>query len=463
MTPRDVVADPGGLAARFGDHVRGEGLVEPGHRVVVAVSGGLDSVVLLHLFRFHPPVEDVVLTAAHLDHRMRPGSAADARWVTGLARAWNVGLRLAAAEPVPAREAEARSVRYAFLRRVAVREGADRVATAHHADDQAETVLFRAVRGTGVGGLRGIRERGPQGLIRPLLPFWREDLEAYAGAVGLRWRVDPTNRDTTRARNALRHRVLPMLEEDVAPGTRRALVRLARNARREDEAWQSLLPRLLEGVVREDAEDRVVVAREALLAYHSAVAARLVRALARRLGTVLDEAGTRAAMEFTTSGRSGGGVDLAGGLRLRRDFDRLIFLRREEGADPQPSRGSLIVPGSAPGHGHLTLGSRSYTVRWGPDVPGRWTAVFPVEELSFPLRLRGWHPGDRIHLPYGSKKLKKLFQEARIPAAERHGWPILVDARDQVLWVPGVVRSDRVAREAPGTFLTLGIDDVDEN
>ncbi|HSR42221.1 MAG TPA: tRNA lysidine(34) synthetase TilS, partial [Longimicrobiales bacterium] len=448
------------------------GLIEPGDRVLVALSGGLDSMVLLHLLRFHPPVASLRLGAAHLDHAMRGGSAADARWVAGVARAWSVHLRTERADPPPRDEAEARAARYDFLRRAREAEAADRIATAHHADDQAETVLFRAVRGTGVAGLRGIREWGPRGLIRPLLPFWREELAGYADAVGLGWRTDPTNRDPRHVRNVLRHRVLPLLEEEVAPGARRALARLARHARREERAWNSLLPDLLDGVVTEARKGRIVVAREGLLAYDSAVRARLVRAFVRRLGTVLDEAGTRVALEFTRSGPSGRGIDLAGGVRLRRDFDRFVFHRPAAGADAGASaRAHLTIPGPEGGSGRLVVGGSRYDVRWGRALPeplpgaecSGWTATFPVTGLGFPLRLREWRPGDRMRRRYGRKKLKKLFAEARVPAPERRRRPVLVDDAGTTLWVPGVARADLTVRGEPGESLILRIDHADHD
>lgn len=449
------------------EHVRREDLLSDRDHVLVALSGGLDSVVLLHLLRFDPPVQDLEVTAAHLDHRMRTGSAADARWVSGLTAAWDVPLVSGTADPAPTGEEGARSVRYAFLRRVAEEVGATRIATAHHADDQAETVLFRAVRGSGTGGLAGIRDRGPGGLVRPLLPFWRRELEAHAHASGLGWRVDPTNDEPGFARNVLRHEILPRLEAKVAPGARKALVRLARLARQEREAWQSLLPGLLSGVVESSEEGRIVAARGALLAHHPAVRARIVRALAQRLGIGLDEAGTRVATRFTATGTSGKSIGLAAGLELRRDFDRIVLEVGQRLPDSEAETGGdvLVIPAPDPGSGTVDLGGRRWEVRWHPgrEKEGPSSASFPLESISFPLRVRRWRAGDRIRLDYGEKKLKKLFAEAQVPRRDRGVRPILVDACGQVLWIPGLARSARFAPDALRASLTLGVEHAQED
>src|SRR5690606_39531002 len=146
--------------------------------------------------------------AAHFDHGMRPGSAADAEWVAGLCEAWRVPLERERAASPPRSQAEARAARDRLLQHAAARVGADRIATAHHADDQAETVQNRSIRGTGLRGLAGIPERRGR-IVRPLLPFRRAELEAYARAAGLRHRADPPNYPLSYARHPLRHEVRP--------------------------------------------------------------------------------------------------------------------------------------------------------------------------------------------------------------------------------------------------------------
>jgi tRNA(Ile)-lysidine synthase len=437
---------------------------ERGDRLVVALSGGLDSVVLLHMLRFAPELGGPELVAAHLDHRMRPDSGEDARWVAELAHAWGVPIELGAAgaPAAPSSEAEARDARYAFLEEVRARVSARWILTAHHADDQAETVLFRIARGTGVAGLRGIPVRRGA-LLRPLLSVWREELTEYAVAHDLAYRVDPTNTDPRFARNLIRHRIVPALV-DVAPGARRSLVRLARVAAREERAWRALLPGLLEAALLERSPERVVLARDALAGWPEALQARVLRRCTRELGGALDEAGTRSLIAFTKSGASGRVQPLSGGVVVAREFDRIVLERSGPRATEQP----LEIAAADTGQGVVEIGGRHWTARWSrrrfsdaADSAGLVTAVFAVARLAFPLCLRGWRPGDRIRLRYGSKKLKKLLGESRIPRSDREVLPVLVDARGRVLWVPGVAR-DAATEPAPGEeFLQIGVRDGD--
>jgi tRNA(Ile)-lysidine synthase len=419
------------------------GAPAPDTPVVVALSGGLDSVVLLHLMRFSRPTSRPAprLLAVHFDHRMRPGSRADARWVRGLCTAWGVELVEGAADAPLHSEAGARAARYAFLRDATERFGGATIVTAHHADDQAETVLFRMLRGTGTEGLRGIRATRADGIWRPLLRSWREELVDYGTAVGLGWREDHSNADLGYARNALRHRILPATERLVAPGARRSLVRLAERAAREEEAWESLIPSLIASLAPERDAHGVRLDRAPLAALHPAVRARVLRALALELGLRLDTRRTRLVVDFAASAESGRRIDLGDGVILRRDLERLTLARAND--DRVEHDRPLLIPGPSSGAGEAVLAGRVVRVGWGAEVPGRATAVerFLGDELRFPLSMRAWERGDRMRASGGTRKLKQIFLEARIPAPERRAVPVLSDAEGDILWIPGVARS----------------------
>jgi tRNA(Ile)-lysidine synthase len=445
---------------RFQAQFKGEEWREGPPTLLVALSGGLDSLVLLHLLRSLPGLPEMDVRAAHFDHAMRPGSGEDALWVGGVCEEWEVPLDVGRADSPPTSEDQARELRYEFLLGVKENVKARFLLTAHHADDQAETILFRIFRGTGMAGLAGIPRRRHPGILRPLLAFSRATLEEYAAVHGIRPRVDPSNQDRTIPRNFLRHEVIPAVEGAVAPGARESLRRLARLARENEAAWESLLPEILSGLERE-SDRGIVVVRSALLAYHPAVRARVLRHLLRQQGLNLSEAGTRRLLEFTRGGSSGRVHQLPGGLRFRREFDTFLL---EVEDDPGEDL-SLTISSPAQGSGEVRVGGRRVEVCWGSvrDDGVETELWVDPDDLVFPLRVRAWAPGDRISLPHGGKKLKKLFREAGVPAGARGRIPVLVDARGRVLWVSGLARSTYSRTESREAPFLIGIRNVDES
>ncbi len=448
------------LAARFRAAIVEDGVLTGGERVLVAFSGGLDSTVLLHLLRFTPGLPDLEVRAAHLDHGMRPGSADDAHWARGLARAWGVPLVARAAARPPANETEARRVRYRFLEEARAETGCGWVVTAHHADDQAETVAYRVLRGTGLAGLSGIPRTREPGLYRPLLPFWKRELAAHAATHGLRCRTDPTNRSPDVPRNVVRRELLPLAEDRVAPGARRALHRLARLADEENRLWRAVIPTLLEGLAVRRADEGVSFDRDALLRLHPLVRARLIRALAGEVGAHLDARATDLASDFTRSGASGRSLRLSGGARLSRSFGRLSITRASGATTPEHRRARarfVAVPAPGEGAAEGRAGGAAFLARWSTraSVGGEELAI---PALRFPILFRGWRAGDRIRLAAGTRKLKKVFGAARVPLPARARSPLVADSGGRVLWVPGLARSIE-ARPAPNdAILHVGVD-----
>ena len=417
----------------FCQHLRDSGLLEERQRVAVAFSGGRDSVALLHLLVKLRDEWKLDLIAVHLDHRMREGSGADADWVMGVCRAWGVALVAACATKPIRSEADGRRARYALLRRVARAFQVDAVATAHHRDDQAETVLMRIARGTGVRGLRGIAARRGR-LVRPLLAFDRAAIDDYLAREKLTWREDPTNRDPKYQRNRVRAELLPAL----GPAVASALAAVADNARALESSFSAPVDELVAGAVT-PVPGGFLIARDPVLGYDPAARARLVRALCRRLGVVPTRAATNAAVELIERGESGSGVDLGGGVRLERGMAELRLGRpgARRAADE-----SLAI-GTDEGSGRAIIGGRTFEVEWsrareGAAGPAGHSALGVVVSAShLPLELRSWRPGDRIRLPAGSRKLKKLFNDWRVERPERGRTPVLADATGRILWIAG--------------------------
>jgi tRNA(Ile)-lysidine synthetase-like protein len=210
-----------------------------------------------------------------------------------------------------------------------------------------------------------------------------------------------------------------------------------------------------------EAESRgIFLLRDAFLAQHPAVRVRLLRAFFKRGGLILDETGTRRVLEFTKAGASGRGLDLPGGFRFRREFHRYCL---EEERNPGQDL-SLDLPDPGPGEGTVLLGGRAFSVRWGErgGRDARFGVDLPLSGLDFPLRVRGWLPGDRISLTYGTKKLKKLLAEAGVPLGERNSTPVLTDADGAILWVAGVATAASMKFTGHQARFSIGIDETDD-
>lgn len=435
-------------------------LLPPDAPVLVALSGGSDSTALLHLLTELAGERGWRLFAAHLDHGVRPESAEQAAEVAARAEAAGVPCAVGRAPPDMSRtQAAFRRERYRFLRREARRTNAVRIATGHQADDQAETVLFRILRGTGLKGLGGIPlRRGP--LVRPLLAFERSELQAWLRERGIPWTRDPSNEDPRWTRARLRHEVMPLLEEVAGHPVGPRLRALARAARRAERALERTAAAALRDARLGGDEPPINrIARDRLLAYDREIQARAIRQAARSHGISLTRGGTRAAVEFIKRGRSGAAVDLGDRLRLAREFDVLRL-----GPPPRTTPDRTWTIGAEPGGAEVAVGGRRYGIRWGPGRPDAGEArrrdaarvVLPLAGTAFPLTFRGPRPGDRILLAGGTRKLKKAFGEHRVPRSERPRVPVLEDAEGRLLWAAGVGRA-RFAVPSPSeeTFIVV--------
>ena len=365
--------------------------------ILCAVSGGRDSVCLLHYLTTIAPRRGFTVAAAHLNHRMRPEAQRDEDFVRGLCREWNVPFYTEAAPvyEMAARwglgvEETGRRLRYDFLLRTADAIGAAYIATAHHAQDQAETVLLNLLRGTGPEGLGGIPPvRGR--IIRPLLQTGRAEIEDYLQKNGLPHVEDSTNEDTHYARNRLRRELWPQLET-VNPAVTRAIDRTAEIVRGENAYLDTLAAERLpaEGTAVETA---------ALLAVPEPLRPRMVRLLLDRLPTGKKDVSAVHMDAVLALAEGGGTLDLPGGARAV-CRDGWLRLTVKEPAPPE-----------------MTL--RQGLNRWGDyDITLRGGEEHRVT-------VRSWKGSDRMAAERGSRSLKRLFADAGIPAELRDSLPVV--------------------------------------
>jgi tRNA(Ile)-lysidine synthase len=341
--------------------------------------------------------------------------------------------------PPKLNQASLRNARYQWLEALVRDRKADRLAVGHHSDDQAETVLFRVMRGTDLRGLAGVpARRGP--IVRPLLPFRRRDLASYVEGLGVSWIDDPSNTDRRWMRARIRTDAIPVMERP-APDTVQRLLALGRAAdRAHDLSERAATALLLAAAVRPARPGRVELDRTSLSRGGSELMAVALRRVARAHGIALTAGGTRAGVEFITEGRSGGRATIGGGLEVSREYDRMIIAWEAASVCPD----DLLVHECA-GSGSVRVGERAWEVQWRPlsgGAPQPERIAVAVPPGHYPLMFRGWRDGDRIRLAGGTRKLKKLFGDRRIPVSERARLPVLADRLGNILWIEGVATAE---------------------
>ncbi len=434
------------LPARVLAHIRDNRLFRVPGEAIVAVSGGADSVALLDVLHAIGGDLGLQLVVAHADHGIASDSRTVGLSVGKLAAKYGLPFELGELNLGPGTtETKARRARYAWLRDLQRRRGAKYVVTAHHEDDQVETIVLRALRGSAPAGLAGMSHRSRGGLVRPLLPFSRNDLAEYARARGLPVHDDPANRDPRHLRSWVRVTLLPLLNERLGPGLRRDLLAQGRHAASDRRAWDRILD-LVPELALDVQENGFAVARDVLRGYDNALSVALLRAVARRVGLVLGP--TRAHRLVALAQRpSGRRLALGGGWSAEVAFDRLR-VSREQGNEIDCALEHVWPSGE---RGSARFGE--FEISWSPAAaPARieratWTTWLDSAawEVRAPAR------GDTL-VPLGGvghRPLRRLLMEARVPRSARQRYPV-VSRGETILWVPGICRS-AAGVPAPGT------------
>ncbi len=405
----------------------------PAGSALVAVSGGPDSVALLDLLVRTQETHGLSLVVAHFDHGIHPDSTAVADGVAQLAHDFALPVERAGAHLGPsASETVARGARYEWLETVRVRRGANLICTAHHADDQAETVLMRVLEGSGPAGLAGMSARSGR-ILRPLLGFRRAELAGHLHDVGLSAWTDPANVDPRHQRSWIRGQLLPAIR-DRLPQVDARLARVASQAARDRAGWDALID-VLPVLDFRSEPDGVSVAVSALARYDSTLSETLVAAVARRAGLTLGPARAARVVDLCRSGGSGASLELGSRWIAELAFGRVRLIR--------PLEHSVEHASLAGDEGIQRWGA--WQVRWRtePAPAGHPRLGGSAWFAPAPLSVRNWTAGERVRplAGAGSRSVAKCLQEAGVPRSRRAGWPVVTHA-DQVVWVPGVCRSE---------------------
>ncbi|WP_136513043.1 tRNA lysidine(34) synthetase TilS [Geomonas edaphica] len=426
--------------------VRAQYLFTPGETVVVAVSGGADSVALLDILT-RLDTERLKLIVAHLNHCLRGAeSDGDERFVADLAARYHIpflSIRVdvgsfAAAEGLSLEDA-GRQARYAFFREVARRHGATSIALAHHMDDQAETVLIRLLRGSGGAGLSAMAAVGDNMLKRPLLKVTRAELERYLTEHGLNWRTDSTNADTAILRNSIRHELIPLLKR-YNPKVTERLAATAEILASDEELLEQLTDETFSRLARcEDENVRLGIA--SLLGERRGLRLRLYRHALRELrGDLMRIALTHleAIDRLVASSRPNANLNLPGDLRVERSYDELRFTSVTKPIE-QSWEMTISGEGSYPLPNGMTLSVQRLPRPADLVTGSEKIAYVSAEAAPFPWLVRPFAAGDRF-TPLGlngSQKVKELFINKKLPPHERSRVPLVFSEGD-VIWVAGV-------------------------
>jgi tRNA(Ile)-lysidine synthase len=472
--------ESGGLARRLLESLKHAGMLRAGERVSVGVSGGADSVGLLLLLLELRDELGIVLSVAHLNHKLRRAfSDGDEKFVAKLAakhglvfHTESVDMAAKAKRERANLEDAARRARYDFFSRLVADGKVDRVAVAHTADDQAETVLAHILRGTGLAGLGGIHPR-TESAVRPLLGVRRAELRAYLRAKKQNWREDATNQDTARMRARIRKKLLPLLEKQFQSGVVEHLASLAEFAREDEEFLEFLARDCCDSLARKTGVEARISLEDLLQPLKrkniytedpekrektSALTKRMLRRLIEeRKGGAGQITGRHiaAVVDLALQGENGKAVQLPGGVDVRREREDLVFCanssrpgRRmvgKRGADRSSAADYEYKIDFENGQVALRVPQagcvfRLRVIDWVAKRgdTSKSGAVLDRDRVRLPLLLRNWRFGDKLQ-PAGhlkAHKLKRLLNEKRISRWERDGWPVLTS--DGVLvWARG--------------------------
>ncbi len=451
MKPNDSV-----LVSRVEKTIRKQCLIRPGDTLVVALSGGADSTALFDLLtRLHG--YNLRLIATHLNHSLRGAeSDADEEFCRLLAERYAIpfevrliDIRKMAVDNRLNLEDAGRRSRIAFFDEICAKYDAAAVALAHHADDQAETVLMRLLRGSGMIGLSGMAYRNERGYVRPLLDITRIEIEQYLRNRTLEWRDDASNSDTLYLRNRIRHHLLPLLEE-YNPDIRSTLTATA-SIIAGDEA---LLEELTEQAFIESCQagdGRVVCAIGQLRRLDPALLRRVLRLAFKKLTATLEGVSLLhivAINALIDSARPNSHLALPQGVTVAREYDNLLFIRNDYAVIDTDFELLITKPGSyrLPCGGSLTVDKNSSTA----VLKDPYSVCLDLNKFPFPWLLRTFRPGDRMTQfgMTGRKKVKDIFIDRKIPLSERRLIPLLFCGEDLV-WIAGVSASESSRIDTP--------------
>ena len=431
-----------------------KGLIAPGDKVLVGVSGGADSIALLHVLHWFSRIQNYSLVVVHINHMARgKDSDADADFVESVAEKLKLPFYLKKIDVAMERlqlktsfQDAARIIRYQFFEETLKAVGGNKVALGHSSDDQVETILMNIVRGTGLKGLTGIPQvRGY--IIRPFLEIHRKELEIYLEEKDISFRDDLSNSDKKYLRNRIRHELIPHLET-YNPGVKKCLQEMSGIAREEDSLLSQMVKDIFEQKSRfpEDNEKNIVWDIDDFQSYPIALRQRLVREIFCRIAgdmQAITAHHVQLVINLFNSPKPGKALNIPRGVTVTCSYESVLFAKVMDGiCEKEPFVTPIAVPGTTElpeGHIRRVQTQIFADKRDLPSLDTGRQAFLDLGATGLVIKARFFRAGDRF-CPLGmmgNKKLKSFFIDRKVPRSMRSQIPILTNADDDIIWVYG--------------------------
>ncbi|HWO94965.1 MAG TPA: tRNA lysidine(34) synthetase TilS [Bacillus sp. (in: firmicutes)] len=435
------------------EFIKKHSLLEPGKRVLVGVSGGPDSLALLHFLWSMKEKKNISIIAAHLDHMFRgEESEEDMKYVMEFCRergivceAAQINVSLYQQERGIGAQVAARECRYQFFEEAMKKFGASHLALAHHGDDQIETILMRLVRGSTMRGYAGIQVKRPFGegvIIRPFLSVDKEQILEYCRRHNLKPRVDKSNEKEVYTRNRFRRHVLSFLKEENAQ-IHKQFQSYSEKLLEDAQYLEELTVQAMNKVMKKEKEELILI-RDAFLQVRKPLQRRgiqlILNYLYKEIPPSLSSVHVDNLLTFLEREQPSGVLHFPGGLKVVRSYNDCLFTFRRQESSPYTY--PLEIPGcvSLPeGHQIVCEIHNQLSV----EVGGNDSLVLDMRKLTLPLVVRTRKNGDKITVKgmKGTKKVKDIFIDEKVPLVKRDTWPIIEDGSGRILWLPGLKKS----------------------
>lgn len=449
------------LIERFADFLDEKSLIKEGDRILLAVSGGPDSLTMLDLFHRLSAQRSLSILVFHLNHGFRQSADCDQKFVKKFCQKIGVNVIIKKSDvPAAAKEGgltpeeAGRRERLKYMKQIIQKRNFDKAALAHNRDDLVETVLFNLFRGTGLRGLKGISSQSEiRGLkiIHPLLFCWREEIEKYCSFRELQPVMDPTNRESDYSRNKIRNRVIPYLEKEINPGLKKVVFNTAEIMEDIDNYLYQKQREVKDRVIAEERTDRVILDLNQLKSLHPVIRYRIIRDSIEKVkgasGDVYYEHYS-AVDDLIFNLPTGKKLDLKGNIEVKKQYDSLIIVKESASVYNEKYSFKLNIPGETEVPGDKKIAVKFFKGQDPtrmPDFGSSNICYCDFHTLSLPLVVRNRRRGDRIQLlgMEGRKKIKDFFIDHKIPVPERDLIPLIVDNEGEIIWIAGWRMNER--------------------